>query len=123
MALVHEVSTFLITALHPLSQKGLSSDELRNLKVVYTQLYPDKQIEHMSNIHLRANKAVIAEEIVGSACSCNKKASVIGAYWPSRGLSPSTIDYTQLNIGVTQYYLKHIVSMKDNCRKTKRLSS
>lgn len=104
---------------YQLSQKALSTDELRSLQLVYTQLYPDHQIEHISHFYLRANKAVIADEIVGSACSRSKKASVIGAYWPSNGSSLSTIDYSKLNIGVIQYFLKHTMSMKDKCGRTK----
>lgn len=44
---------------------------------------------------------------------------MIGAYWPSNGSSLSTIDYSKLNMGVIQYFLKHTVSMKDKCGRTK----
>ena len=78
----------------PLSQV-LSTNEVKSLEVIYAQLYPSKQVEFISHFYIHASKSVIAKELVGSICSCSKKASVIGAYWPSKG-SSSTTDYTKL---------------------------
>ena len=95
----------------PLSQKVLSTNEVKSLEVIYAQLYLSKQVEFISHFYLHASKSVIAEELFGSVCSCSKKASVIGAYWPSKG-SSSTTDYTKLQIGVIQYFAKHTVVLK-----------
>ena len=110
----------LVALVPPLSQKVLSTNAITSLEVLYTQLYPSKPVEFISHFYIHATKSVIAEELVGSDHSRSKKASVIGAYWPSKG-SLATTDHTKLRIGTIQYFLKHNVVMKDDGEESKEL--
>ena len=89
--------TEFVKPLHPVHEMVLSMNELECLETMYKQLYPTKVIGHISHFTLKANKVILNNEIIGSVCSHSKKASVIGAYWPSEGSSLSTIDYTKLH--------------------------
>lgn len=94
-ASINEIDSFKIcdsfTMLNPKSKRAFKVDELKNLKIIYKQLYPNKQIEC-----IHANKAVINSEVVGCVLLRNRKASVIGPYWPHEGSTLDCIDYTKL---------------------------
>ena len=115
---ITEIDTFQITKhikiLQPISKRALNMTECKYLETVYQQLYPAKQIDNLSHFYLHANKVVLNDDIIGSVCSRNKKASVIGAYWPSKGSTLSSIDYTQLQIGTIQHFLEHKITLKDD---------
>ena len=88
---INEITSFKITEcvkpLHPLCKMVLSMNEIKNLEMIYKQLYPTKVTENISHFTFKANKVVLNNEIIGSVCSRSKKASIIGAYWPSEGSS------------------------------------
>ena len=109
---INQITSFKITEcvkpLHPISKKVLSMNEIKDLEVMYKQLYPTQVIESVSHFTLKVNRVMLNNEILGSVCSRSKKASVIGAYWPSEG-SLSAIDYTRLQIGKIQYFIEHKV--------------
>ena len=94
---ITEIDTFQISKnikiLHPISKRALNMTECKYLEMVYTQLYPSKQIDSISHFYLHANKVVLNDEIIGSVCSCNKKASMICAYWPSKGSTLSILNF------------------------------
>ena len=108
---ITEIDTFQITKhikiLQPISKRALNMTECKYLETVYQQLYPAKQIDNLSHFYLHANKVVLND-------ARNKKASVIGAYWPSKGSTLSSIDYTQLQIGTIQHFLEHKITLKDD---------
>ena len=88
--------------------------ECKYLETVYQQLYQAKQIDNLSHFYLHANKVVLNDDIIGSVSSRNKKASVIGAYWPSKGSTLSSINYTHLQIRRIQHFLEHKITLKDD---------
>ena len=115
---ITEINTFQITKHikipQPISKRVLNMTECKYLETVYQQLYPAKQIDNLSHFYLHANKVVLNDDIIGSVSSSNKKASVIGAYWPSKGSTLSNINYTHLQIGTIQYFLEHKITLKDD---------
>ena len=114
---IAEIDNFQISKdikiLQPISKRVLNMIECKHLETVYNQLYPDKQVENISHFYLHANKIVLNDEIIGSVCSRNKKASVIAAYWPTKETLTSTI-YSQLWIGTIQHFVEHKVTLKEN---------
>ena len=114
---INQITSFNITKsvkpLHPISKKVLSMNEVKDLKALYTQLYPNQAIENISHFTYKANRVMLNNEIIGSVCSQSKKASVIGAYWPSEGLL-SALDNTKLQIGIIQYFIEHKFLLKEN---------
>ena len=115
---LNEIDSFKIgdscKVLDPKSKRAFKVDELKKLEIIYKQLYPNKQIESISHFYTYANKATMNNEIIGSVFSRNKKASVIGAYWPHEGSSLECIDYTKLLIGTIQNFIEHKLIMKDS---------
>lgn len=115
---LNEINSFEICEsckmLNPKSKKVFNIDELKNIEIIYKQLYPNKQIECISHFYTYGNKAVLNNEIVGSVFSRNRKASVIGAYWPFEGSTLDCIDYTKLQIGTIQNFIEHKIILKDS---------
>lgn len=113
---INQITSFKITEcvkpLHPICKKVLSMNEIKDLEAMYKQLYPMQTIESISHFTFKVNRVMLNNEIIGSVCSRSKKASVIGAYWPSEG-SLSAIDYTRLQIGIIQYFIEHKVVFKE----------
>ena len=68
-------------------------NEVKDLKALYAQLYLNQAIKNISHFTFKVNRVMLNNEIIGSVCSHSKKASVIGAYWPSEGLL-SALDNT-----------------------------
>ena len=115
---LNEIDSFKIgnscKVLDPKSKRAFKVDELKKLEIIYKQLYPNKQIESISHFYTYVNKVTMNNEIIGSVFSRNKKASVIGAYWPHEGSSLECIDYTKLLIGTIQNFIEHKLIMKDS---------
>ena len=114
---ISEIISFKITEcvkpLHPVWKKALSMEEIKDLETMYNQLHPTEVIESISHFVFKVNRVMLNNEIIGSVCSRSKKASVIGAYWPSEG-SLSAIDYTRLQIGIIQYFIEHKIVLKES---------
>ena len=117
---LNEIDSFKIgngdscKALNPKSKRVFKVDELKQLEIIYKQLYPNKQIESISHFYTYTTKAIINNEIAGSVFTRNKKAAVIGAYWPHEGSTLECIDYTKLQIGTIQNFIEHKITVKDN---------
>lgn len=113
---IYEITSFKITEcvrpLHPICKKVLTMSEIKDLETMYKQLYPTKVIESISHFTFKVSRVMLNNDIIGSVCSRSKKASVIGAFWPSEG-SVSSIDYTRLQIGIIQYFIEHKVVLKE----------
>ena len=122
---IHEIKSFKINEaiklFHPVSQRVLSIEQIKSLKLLYTQLYPGKQIEHISHFYMYSSKALLNLDLVGSTQSRNKRASVIVAYWPNKGSSLATIDNTKLQAGTVQYFMEHKIIIKDDDGTTTEL--
>lgn len=117
IAPITEINDFRISetvkVLQPISKRALNMAECKHLEMVYNQLYPDKQIENMSHFYHHANKIILNNEVIGSVCSRNKKATVIAAYWPSKG-TLSSVSYSQLQIGTIQHFVEQRVTFKES---------
>lgn len=81
---------------------ALSMNEIKDLETMYKQLHPSKTIESISDFMFKVNRVMLNNEIIGSACSHSRKASVIGAYRLIR-----CYDYARFQIGIIQYFIQH----------------
>ena len=83
----------------------LSSTDYKKLKLIYEQLYPHKQILHVSPFATQVKSLSVGNEII----RCTKRSGVIMAYWPVSGASLDNIDYTRYSVGVIKHFLKHFI--------------
>ena len=105
-------TTSSVHLLQPLHRDVFSSDLLRDLEEVYTQLYPLLTIETNSPFFIRSGRAVLGGQLVRSVMNAisSNSSSIIAAYWPCRGWNISAVHYgAQMNIGEIQYFCKHEV--------------
>ena len=86
----------------------LTYTDVKHLKLIYEQLYPQKQIIHMSQLATQLKSLSIGNEII----RCTKKSGVIMAHWPVSGASLATIDYTRYGVGMIKYFLKHVIKFQ-----------
>lgn len=109
------VNPSLIQPLPPFEEKVLPFTHAKELKSLYQQLYPRKQIVHMPVFYREYGRITLAGDIVGSVKrGCNSATSaVIMAYWPGSGHSLQSIDYGRMRVGVVQYFLQHSVIVCD----------
>ena len=98
--------------LPPLREDVFDSTVVRDLESLYTQLYPNKVIARVSPFYIRAGRATLCNQVIGSTMNAasSNSSSVIMAYWPARGNDLSFIDYSRMRIGTVHYYCKHQVA-------------
>ena len=100
--------------LPPLHQHVLKSEKVEDLQKLYSELYPEKEVD-VSPFCVRSGRAAICSQVIGStmnAASCNSS-SVISAYWKSTNTTLSNIDSTRLRIGRVNHFLKHQCRLSD----------
>ena len=86
-----------IQPLSPFKVKSLTSEQHLQLQTIYEQLYPSRYIARVPHLYREYGRALLGDDIIGSIMRGrnSKKTSVLAAYWPGRGNSLSSIDYTQ----------------------------
>ena len=92
----------------------MSSDLVRHLRVLYSQLYPMRRIHQVPYFYEEYGRISLAGDIIGSAkpganAECS---SVIMAYWPGRGSSFN--DSSIPRIGEIMYFIKHAVILAND---------
>ena len=122
-ASLHSIETYDISGiaalLPPLHEDIFSSELLKDLELLYAQLYPHQSAAHVSPFYVCAGRAKLLDQVVGSimnATSCNSSA-VIMAYWPSKGSDLSSVDCTSLNVGTVHYFCRHKIALYDSDSK------
>lgn len=108
--------------LPPFHEDIFSSHLLKNLRKLYTQLYPTFTIENTSPFFDRSGRVALCGEVFVSVmnATCSNSSSVISAYWPASGHDLSSIDYGEwMKVGTVQYFCKHqaTVCTCDNVRQ------
>ena len=111
----------VVNILPPFHEDVFSSELQKDLKMFYTQLYPDCTIEKVSPFFIRCGRAVLCGQLIGSVMNATSSNSsfVIAAYWPSSGHNLSSIDYgARMKIGTVQYFCKNqtTVCTSDNVK-------
>ena len=95
----------------PMFEYILTEQQAQWLRNLYSQLYPQLTIEHLSWLGHRSARAIVAGEMFSSAVSRSSKSACITAYWPNRGDSLINDSMqTARNVGIIQFFFKHKVS-------------
>lgn len=127
---IHEISTFalkdnlMISPVPPLYEEVMNAEAADNLKCIYAQLYPNKQVKIMPSVYTKFGRLRMGADVFGSKLPGpnNHSSSVVMAYWPSKGNSLSSIDYSKFQVGVIQYFLRHkIYFNEDNINNTEHI--
>lgn len=84
---------------------------IKDLEMLYTQLYPNKVVARVSPFYVRSGHATLCNQVIGSTMNAasSNSSSVIMAYWPARGNDLSSIDYSRMRIRIVHYYCRHPV--------------
>ena len=95
------------------SEIVLAPDHTKYLKIIYQQLYPQRQICHFSQFCKKFNSISIGNEII----RCNKKSGVIMAYWPASGCTLHSINYSYYNVGIIQFFISNIIKFQEDSHR------
>ena len=93
-----------IAALLPLLREDVfDSTIVTDLGLLYTQLCPNKVIARVSPFYIRAGRAPLCNQVIGSTLNAasSNSSSVILAYWPTQGNELSSIDYCKHQVAFT----------------------
>ena len=101
----------LVKALPPFKNRVLTSCLSGQLQSIYKQLYPTRQIAHMSHFYRQYGRVMLSGDVLGCTMpgANDHSSSVIAAYWPGSGSSLNAIDYTSKRIGVVQHFILHSI--------------
>ena len=104
----------------PFYEEVFFPDEFSQLKHVYEQLYPDRDFSHIliPVTYHKFGRLILAGDLIGSKMpgANSKLSSVVMAYWPSRQQNLD-IDYSTMQVGVVQYFVRHKICVKDTANK------
>ena len=100
-----------ILPLPPYFEEIFSTEEADQLSNLYHQLYLNQGIipSEVLVTHYKFGCVLLAGDLIGSNMpERNSKSSAVAmAYWPNRGEDLSTIDYSTMQVGAVQYFLRH----------------
>ena len=101
----------IASLLPPLREDVFDSTIVRDLELLYTQLYPNMRLARVSPFYIRSGRAMLCNQVIGSTLNAasSNSSSVIMAHWPARGSDLSSIDYSRMRVGTVHYYCKHKV--------------
>ena len=101
-----------ISLLSPSRRCVFLSSTIKQLEQLYKQLYPSRASVCVSPFHVRAGRAMVYGEVLGSMLNATSynSGSVILAYWPAQDGPITNVDTTRLRVGSVQYYIKLCVS-------------
>jgi len=105
-------STTEITLLPPFFADVLNFEVAEQLQSVYKQLYPRHDLKPVSRFCHKFGRITIAGDLIGSDMpgQNSRSSSVIMAFWPSKGNTLNNIDYSQMQVGVVQFFMHHMLS-------------
>jgi len=125
-----EISTFALTnnvtvlPIPPLCEEIMDAEAADDLKCIYKQLYPSRQVRIMPSVYTKFGQLRMGADVFGSELPGpnNHSSSVVMAYWPSKGNNLSSTDYSKLQVGVIQYFMQHKVYFDaDNSNNTEHV--
>ena len=111
-------STFLnngiVVPLAPLRMCVFEHDEIELINTLYSQLYPNTTIELVPVTYSLCGRVTLCGHLIGSVLpgGNNASSSAIMAFWPPRGDSITSVDYTTPSVGIVQHFIKHTIHMK-----------
>ena len=70
----------------------------------------------MPHLFIPAMTVTLYGDVIGSVLNrvSSQSSSVVMAYWPRYGSNITVIDYSQMNVGIVQFFMKHTVTLKSN---------
>ena len=92
----------------------INEQQARWLRNLYSQLYPQLTIEHLSWLHHCSAQTIVAGEMFSSAVSHSSKSACITAYrsnWGDSLINDSI--QTARNVGIIQFFFKNKVSFTE----------
>ena len=103
-----------IVPLPPLRMCILNADEVEQLTMLYSQLYPGKSIHHLPHSYQRCGRVTLYGHLIGSTLpgGNNHASSVIMAFWPTNGTTLLPTDHQKMSVGIVQYFVRHCVHFK-----------
>ena len=83
---------------------------------LYKQLYPRHDLKPVSRFCHKFGCITIAGDLIGSDMpgQNSRSSSVIMAFWPSKGNTLNNIDYSQMQVGVVQFFMRHMLSYSNS---------
>ena len=98
-----------ISTCPPFYEDVFSAELVEELKGIYKQLYPSREIENISCFLRKFGRIILANDLIGSVMpgSNSRSSSVIMAFWPDRGQRLANIDYSRKSVGIIQYFIEH----------------
>ena len=83
---------------------------------MYKQLYPRHDLKPVSRFCHKFGRVTIAGDLIGSDMpgQNSRSSSVIMAFWPSKGNTLNNIDNSQMQVGVVQFFMCHMLSYSNS---------
>ena len=105
-----------VQCLPPAKEKFLSSNLLNCLKCIYEQLYSASTVIYAPPFYTCYGRVTLYGDVIGSVLKrvSSQLSSVVMAYWPRYGSDIIVIDYSRMNVGIVQFFMKHTVTLKSN---------
>ena len=103
----------IASGLPPYHEKVLSGQLHEQLKSIYAQLYPAKEITHMSYFYREYGRIELGGDLIGSVKpgANNSSSSIIMAKWPSTGSLLQALSNEKMGVGEVQYFIKHSIKV------------
>jgi len=98
-----------IASIPPYYEHVFTATELQWLTCIYNQLYPEQTGLIVSPFYRMCGRIKLTGDLIGSEMRGpnNITSSVIMAFWPSKGSSLQSTDYSTKNVGVVQFFVIH----------------
>ena len=108
--------------LPPIRQIVLDGRITKQLLQTYKILYPDIQINSISQFARQSSRATVVEELFGSVLTSRDNCTVISAYW-SIGIESASFPGLAMpfSIGQIQYFIKHDLISTQNSEKKEHI--
>lgn len=70
----------------------------------------------MPHLFIPAMTVTLYGDVIGSVLNrvSSQSSSVVMAYWPRYGSDITVIDYSRMNVGIVQFFMKYTVTLKSN---------
>lgn len=101
-------SKSMIKLLAPIYSGTFTSNEIHQLKIMYTYIYPSKNITYMSHFYESSKRCEMADEYF-TTVNTKERSSVIMAYWPVETYSGPL--KRELQVGYIQRFIKHSIKI------------
>lgn len=107
----------MVKFLSPIYSGVFTTNEIHHLEIVYSYIYPNYTISHLSHFYEASKRCEIGDEYFTSM-NTKERSSVIMAYWPVESYNEPL--EKQLQVGYIQRFIKHNIKIsKENYVETK----